>query len=407
MKVHNTSVKIYKADHGIEETQKILSVISKLPKIGSKANAINNSLKLLHAPLHKANEGMKLVEKATKPLLKTTTQLQNSTQKAIKAEESFRHSNLAYIDKVGQASQCFHNAWMIGVLNDSAHAYKIIDDRLYILNNEYDKAKQAPMKALHALLSELKSLADIDPALNTMLKRMEIYYDSLHGVLNKKVSISIPYPCGIKTCYKDVPYVCGTETCHKKIDYDCGVKFCTEHTFLGKTKYPCGTKKCHKTVSYPCGVKTCYHKTPYPCATEECHYNVSIEIKKVLGDLNSILEQLQSLMPNTVIDTLGSIGLKEIAKQLKKRAQEEIGRILDKLTQKKLPGMPHIQIPDHQLLLNLEAELSKLHQVIKLIETDLDVKKLVPLNLYEKLKAHYKEIDLRLQKCKNEVTSNK
>lgn len=401
-KPHKITQNLQKLDKGLSTIKNILQGVSVIPQIRSDVQKLIQNIDTVSSPVHSSLEKMQQLDKVIKPLLSTTQKAEKANTKILDAEQKFRHGNLLYLQKVIKAESCLHGKFMTTVLTHSKKSYDTVDQHLKQINDDYDTAKNAPYKIMQEVIHEIENLLQINASLHDLVTKLENLYNPLMDVkhlLDKKLSISIPYACGIKTCSKSEPYPCGVKTCSHRIAYGCGVKMCSKHTFLGTTHYPCGTKTCHKNVDYPCGTKTCHKNVDYPCGTKTCHVSISLSIEDILHGTDFIEAKIQSLLSSYVWDALKDVGLESYIKKLQDKANALLEEELKKLHLDIKLNLPHMPTIDVSQLKQLETELNTFIQKIQSLEAKIDLKSLLPQVLYMELKKFYIDIDGKFAEC--------
>ncbi len=405
-KPHKTTQNLKKLDKGLGTIRTMLNGVAIIPQIRSKVELLISRIDNIYNPVHSALEKMQKVDKAIQPLQNTTKKAEKANSKILNAEQSFRHGNLLYIDKVGKGMQCLHGSFMINLLNHSRLSYNIVDKKLKKINDDYDAAKNAPEKLIASLINEIRDMLKINGILHGINLQLEHLYNPLKNVqyiLSKKVSITLPYACGIKTCSKSEPYPCGVKTCSKSESYACGVKTCSKHTFLGTAHYPCGTKTCHHNVDYPCGTKICHKNVDYPCGTKTCHVPISLTVEDILHGADAIEAKIKSLLSSVVWEGLKDVGLKSYIKQLQNEANALLRDALNQLHLDINMDLPKISLIEIHKLEQLIHELELFIAKIEPLEKEINLQYLLPKVNYLELKQFYLDIDTKLPECLNKI----
>jgi len=405
-KPHKLTQNLKKLDKGLSTIRNILTGVSIIPQIRSKVELLISRIDNIYNPIHNALEKMQKVDKAIQPLQTTTKKAEKVNSKILNAEQSFRHGNLLYIDKVSKGMQCLHGSFMVKVLDNSRSSYNLVDKKLKKVNDDYDTAKNTPQKLISILISEIKDMLKINGILHDITTQLEHLYNPLKNIqyiLDKKISIDLPYTCGIKTCSKNEPYPCGVKMCSKREAYACGVKTCSKHTIFGTAHYPCGTKTCHHTIDYPCGTKTCHKKVDYPCGTKTCHVSISLSVEDILHGADAIEAKIKSLLSSVVWEGLKDAGLKSYIQQLQREANALLKDALNQLhldINMNVPKVSTIEIEKlEQLMHELELFISKIEPLIK----EIDLQYLLPKVNYLEIKKFYLDIDTKLPQCLNKI----
>ena len=399
---HKTTQNLKKLDKGLSTIRNILTSVSIIPQIRSKVELLISRIDNIYNPVHSMFTQMQKVDKAIEPLQKVTHNAEKANAKILNAEQSFRHGNLLYIDKVGKGLQCLHGPFMINLLNHSRTSYNIVDKKLKQVNDDYDTAKNIPEELMTSLIKEIREILKINGILHDINVQLENLYNPLKNVqyiLSKKVSIALPYTCGIKTCTKTEPYPCGVKTCSKRESYPCGVKTCSKHTFLGTTHYPCGTKTCHHNVDYPCGTKICHKNVNYPCGTKTCHVSISLSVEDILHGADAIEAKIKSLLSSVVWEGLKDVGLKSYIKKLQEEANSLLNSALAQLHLDINMNLPKVSIIEIQKLEQLMQDLELFISKIEKLEQEINLQYLLPNVNYMELKQFYLDIDTKLPEC--------
>jgi hypothetical protein len=403
---HKITQNIKKLDKGLSTIRNILIGVSVIPQIRSKVEQLITRIDDIYNPVHTTFIKMQKIDKAIKPLQDTTKKAEKANSKILSAEQSFRHGNLLYIDKVGTGMKCLQGSFMINVLDHSRISYNIVDKKLKKVNDTYDAAKSTPEELIAALIKEMNAMLKINGVLHSINVQLENLYNPLKNVqyiLNKKVSITLPYTCGIKTCTKSEPYPCGVKTCSKRESYPCGTKTCSKHTVFGKVHYPCGTKYCHHNIHYPCSTKTCHKSVDYPCSTKTCHVSISLTVEDILHGADAIEAKIKSLLSSVVWEGLKDVGLKSYIQQLQREANALLKDALNQLHLDINMNLPKISIIKMQKLEQLMHELELFIQRIEPLVKDIDLQYLLPKVNYLELKQFYLDIDTKLPQCLNKI----
>ncbi len=398
---HKVTTNLKKLDKGLQTIRTILKGVSVVPQIRQKVETLIQQIDKVITPVHSAKMAMVNVDKVVQPMLTTTQKAVKANGKIIHAEEKLRHGNLLYIQKVQKATSCLKNEFMIHVLNKSRFNYNIVDQNLKQVNTAYAQAKRVPEELIHRVMNELRALLKVDGLLHQITAKLENLYhplNHLNYLLKQKVSINLPYICGVKTCVKRHSYPCGVKICNHRVSYDC-LKTCKKHTIFGETTYPCGTKKCYKNVDYPCGTKMCEKDMKYHCGTKTCHVSIALSVEDILHGVDAIEAKIQSLISDIAWKSLKKVGLKSYIKELQDKANallEDALRQLHLDINLDIPNIPTLHVEELKQLVNA---LENFMKQIETLDAKIDLKALLPQQNYLELKQFYIDLDKKLPEC--------
>lgn len=345
--VHKTTDSLINLNNDIKMLTLGLAVAGMIPEIKPAAEALLYSLKIIDKPLSTATNTMKKIDSLLSPVLKATQSANQVTTKLIAEENVFRNNAITYLNDVEALSKKCQGKVAIDVLNDSSLAYTQLDANLKKINDAYDVITKAPSDAINKVMKEIDKIKKVVAPVNALsneLKALLTPLNALQVILDNKISLSVPYVCGVKTCQKEASYPCGTKKCKKKV--------------MGKK------------VHYPCGVKTCQKNVSYPCGSKKCTVNISLSVADILQDMNAVEAKIEKTISGFAFNALKAVGLGNAIKTLKQEAAKLMASAM-----KALNLNIKVKLPDLGMGINLQAlNLSKLESDLQKLE--LQMKKL-------------------------------
>lgn len=274
---HKTSQALITLDNALTTIKSALTAAEQVPQTRTQAQKLKQDLESVHKPIASASETMKKVDDKIFPLLKATHKAEVTAAKLVDVEDSFRNIGINYTNTLGKVSQCDHDAVVIAILQNSRTLYSDIDKEMKSINNTYDTIKRIPQEAIVAIAKQIEKVRLLEEPLVRFNNQLKPLYDPLNElrlVLDQRIGVKAPYPCGVKTCYREQSYPCGANTCKK----NCGITTCT----------------------YPCGVKTCSQKVPYPCGVKSCDVDISMSVADALKGADAIERKIESMLSSTI-----------------------------------------------------------------------------------------------------------
>lgn len=346
---HKTSQALITLDNALTTIELGLTAAEQVPQTRAKAQELKQNLETAHKSITNASNTMKKVDNNILPLLKATHKAEVTTSKLVDIEDSFRNIGIGYINTVGKVSQCDHDAIIISILQNSRVAYSEIDQDMKNINNTYDTVKKIPQDAIVAIAKQIEKISLLEDPLvsfNNQLKPLYVPLNELRYVLDKRISLEAPYPCGVKTCTREQSFPCGTKTCKK----NCGITSC----------------------KYPCGVKTCSQKVPYPCGVKTCHVDISMSVADAIKGADAIEHKIESILSSTIYTALKEVGLGSIKHEIEDKANALIKPVLNSLNLNVDTSLPRLDVDlDINMIekgitdiTKFEAELTKLASLL-------------------------------------------
>ncbi len=346
---HKTSQALITLDNALTTIKLGLSAAEQVPQTRAQAQKLKQDLESVHKPIASASETMKKVDDKIFPLLKATHKAEVTAAKLVDVEDSFRTIGMNYINTVGKVSQCDHDAVVIAILQNSRTVYSDIDKEMKNINNTYDAIKRIPQEAITAITKQIEKVRLLEEPLVRFNNQLKPIYDPLNElrrVLDQRIGVKAPYPCGVKTCYHEQSYPCGAKTCKK----NCGLTTCT----------------------YPCGVKTCSQKVPYPCGVKSCDVDISMSVADALKGADAIEHKIESILSSTIYTALKEVGLGSIKRELEDKANALVKPVLSALDLHVDTSLPRLDVDFDMKMIEkgiadiakFEAELAKLSAII-------------------------------------------
>lgn len=342
--VHKTTTSLIALNNDIATLKLALIVGEIIPQTKAAATKLMTALKLISTPVSKATNTMKNIDKVVAPVIKAAKTANEVTTKLVTAESIFRQKGISYLNDVETLSKQCQGQAAIDILNASNIAYAKVDTDLKKINTTYSSATKVPAAAISVIMKEIKVIKNIEKPIKDLSKIFNVLLKPLNDIkviLDKKVNLTVPYVCGVKTCQKSTSYPCGTKKCHKKV--------------MGKKiKYACGVKTCQKNISYPCG-------------TKECKVNLSLSVADIIQDVNALENKIEKMISGVAYQALKAAGLGNAIKTLKAEAEKLMASAM-----KALHLNIKIKLPSLAVGLNLKAlNLSKLANELQKIELEM------------------------------------
>lgn len=342
---HKTSQALITLDNALGTIKLGLTAAEQVPQTRAQAQKLKNDLDSAHKPIAKASDTMKKVDAKILPLLKATHKAEVTAANLVEVENSFRAIGINYINTVGKVSHCDHDAVIIAILRNSTSVYSDIDGEMRNINNTYDAIKRIPQEAITAIAKQIEKVRLLEEPLirfNNQLKPLYVPLNELRHILDHRIGVKAPYPCGVKTCYREQSFPCGTKMCKK----NCGITTCT----------------------YPCGVKTCSQKVPYPCGVKTCNIDISMSVADALKGADAIERKIESALSSTVYTALKGAGLSSIIHELEEKANALAKPVLHALDLHVDTSLPKLDVDFDMKMIEkgiaditkFEAELAKL-----------------------------------------------
>lgn len=346
---HKTSQALITLDKALDTIEVGLTAAEQVPQTRAQAQKLKQDLQAVHKPISNASDTMKKVDDKILPLLKATHNAEVTAAKLVDVEDSFRGVGISYINTVGKVSQCDHDAVVIAILQNSRAVYSDIDKEMKNINNTYDTVKRIPQEAIVAIAKQIEKIRLLEEPLihfNNQLKPLYVPLNQLRHVLDQRIGVSAPYPCGVKTCYKEQSFPCGTKICKK----NCGLTTC----------------------KYPCGVKTCSQKIPYPCGVKTCDVDISMSVGDAIKGADAIERKIESILSSTIYTALKEAGLGSIKRELEDKANALLKPVLSALDLHVDTSLPRLDVEFDMKMIEkgiadiakFEAELVKLAAIL-------------------------------------------